>query len=349
MKRSVHALLKMGLTLCWAGFVALGATGCGDGGNDGAAEGGPAVDDTAVVGAMPVFLLAGQSNMVGNVNETLFETLLGELTKGSSSDLQTRLTNDLHDWYFNTDGGYASYGYSAAIAKLETSAFIQFQRAGLANANLRSPHSQVLCSINENPIAPLTTNCGSSFGPELMMGHVLSTTKFAPTSLIKVAVGGTTLYTDWRSPASGGTTGPLYLNLRSRIQSLKTKPASVHPKCATQACRWGAFIWFQGENDSNDAAHANAYKTELTRLIADVRKDVNDPALPVIIVQLNAWAQTLAFGPTVAAAQQQVVSQDTHAALVKTNDLSGFYHLDPIAQLVIGQRVAQAVQRLVTR
>jgi len=348
-KRSIHALLHMGLTLCWAGLVALGATGCGDGGGDGDSAGGPVVNDSAVAGAMPVFLLAGQSNMEGNVDETLFETLLGELDKGSPSDLQARLTNDLHAWYFNADDGYASYGYSAAIAQRETAAFIALHSAGLVTSKLRSPYSQVLCSFNKNPIAPLATNCGNSFGIELMMGHVLGTTKFAPTSLIKVAEGGTTLYTNWRPPASGGTTGPLYLDLRARIQSLKIKPASVHPKCATQACRWGAFVWFQGENDAMAAANANEYKSNLTNLIADVRKDVNDPSLPVIIVQLNAWAQTLAFGKTVAAAQQQVVSQDKHAALVKINDLSGFYHLDPIAQLIIGQRVAQAVQSIVTR
>ena len=140
--------------------------------------------------------------------------------------------------------------------------------------------------------------------------------------------------------------GPLYTQLRSRIQSLSLAPASVNPSCKTQACRWSAFVWFQGENDSFDSANGLSYEQNLKNLIADVRSEVGAPTLPVVIVQIGTWAQSMAFGKNVAAAQSSVVSADKHARIVTTSDLSGFYHYDSAAQLIIGERVAQAVQAL---
>jgi Carbohydrate esterase, sialic acid-specific acetylesterase/Galactose binding lectin domain len=295
---------------------------------------------------MPVFLLAGQSNMVGNVDPTLFQTLLDELVHGSSSGLQTRLVGELRNWYLNTNDGYASYGYSDAMATFESSELIRLHAAGFVDARLTSPYSKVWCSMNDAKVAPLTTNCGSPFGLELVLGHVLGTTAYSPASLIKVAQGGTTLYTDWRSPRSGGTVGPLYVQLRSRIQSLKSNPASINPACTTQSCRWSAFIWFQGENDSFDKPNAQAYEQNLKNLIADVRGETGASTLPVIIVKIGKWAQSMAFGSTVAAAQQSVVKADPNARIVSTDDLSGFYHFDPAAQMIIGERVARSLQTI---
>jgi hypothetical protein len=77
-----------------------------------------------------------------------------------------------------------------------------------------------------------------------------------------------------------------------------------------------------------------------------VRKDVGSPTLPVVIIQTGAWAQSLKSGKTVAAAQTSVVKADKYARIVNTADLSGFYHYDPAAQLIIGERVALAVKSL---
>ena len=41
-----------------------------------------------------------------------------------------------------------------------------------------------------------------------------------------------------------------------------------------------------------------------------------------------------------------MVSADKYARLVNTSDLSGFYHYDSAAKLIIGGRVAQAVKAL---
>jgi Carbohydrate esterase, sialic acid-specific acetylesterase len=214
-----------------------------------------------------------------------------------------------------------------------------------------------MCSYNGNgnKVAALQVNCGEDFGPELMMGHMLGKTLGSPTSLIKVAVGGTTLYCDWRSPSRQDSVvvpedktrcGELYDELSARIKSLATKPAEVHPDCASKKCQWSAFVYFQGENDAFVPQGAKDYEVNLRLLIADVRKAVGNPKLPVVIVQVGAWGGGVADGKLVAAAQKKVAESDANARLVVTSDLSTYYHYDSAAQLIIGERVAKAVQAL---
>jgi hypothetical protein len=295
---------------------------------------------------LPMFLLAGQSNMEGNVDSALFASLLDELAQGSDDDLRDRLLAALQYWYFEVDDGYASYGYTSEMADLEIEALIAYRDAGLLGPDLTAPHADTYCAFDE-PAAPLTGGCGYPFGPELMAGHAWAVAGGAPTSFIKVAKGGSTLYTDWRSPTSGGVVGSEYQRLSRTITSLASDPAAVHPACADEACQWGAFVWFQGENDSFDEQPASEYESNLRNLLADVRAAAGDPELPVIVVQTGAWAQSLDYGRVVAAAQQRVVDEDPLAQLIVTDDLSGYYHYDPAAQLIIGARVLEAIQTLV--
>lgn len=302
--------------------------------------------DAVLTEELPMFLLAGQSNMDGNVDTALFQSLMADLASAANTDINARLAERIRYWHKDTNNSYAGYGYSPQMAAFEASELVRLNVAGLVGANLTTPNSKVLCAKNAASVSPLTANCGSPFGPELVFGQALSKAGYSSTSLIKVAHGGTNLYVNWRSPLSGGTVGPLYTQLRSRIQSLKSAPASVNPSCTTQGCRWSAFVWFQGENDSFDSANGLSYEQNLKNLIADVRSDVGSPTLPVVIVQTGTWAQSMAFGKNVAAAQSAVVSADKYARLVNTSDLSGFYHYDSAAQLIIGERVALAVQAL---
>ncbi len=307
--------------------------------------------DAVLTEELPMFLLAGQSNMEGNVDTALFQSLMADLASAANTDINARLAERIRYWHKDTNNGYAGYGYTPQMASFEASELVRLNAAGLVGADLTTPNTKVLCSWNTAAVSPLfvsslATKCGNAFGPELVLGQALSKAGYSSTSLIKVAHGGTNLYVNWRSPLSGGTVGPLYTELRSRIQSLKLAPASVNPSCKTQGCRWSAFVWFQGENDSFDSANGLSYEQNLKNLIADVRSDVGSPTLPVVIVQTGTWAQSMAFGKNVATAQSSVVSADKFARLVNTSDLSGFYHYDSASKLIIGDRIAQAVKAL---
>jgi hypothetical protein len=300
---------------------------------------------------MPVLLLAGQSNMEGNTDRSLHDGLMSDLASGTTQTQEQRLRERLTSWYQTWSNGYAMYGYSATRVALEASELVRLSRAGLVGASLSQPDPKILCAWNGAP-QPLTLSCGNPYGPELTLGRALATTAHSPTSLIKVAKGGTSLYTDWLSTTAarraGRSVGPLFTKLRERIASLRASPTSVNPSCTSQTCRWAAFVWFQGENDTFDAPYAQAYEQNLRDLLADVRAEIGVPTLPVIVVEIGAWAKSMAHGATVARAQQTVVESDPHARLVSTDDLSGFYHYDPAAQLIIGERVANALKPMLS-
>jgi Carbohydrate esterase, sialic acid-specific acetylesterase/Immunoglobulin I-set domain len=303
---------------------------------------------------LPMFLMAGQSNMEGNVDDTLFKSLLAELASGASADTVKRNLAELIKVWTVVPG--RDYGYSPAMAALEASELVRLYTAGLVGANLTIPNPKVFCSWNEFAIIPLTSipdgprpRCSNTAGPELVFGQALSKAGYSTTSLIKVAYGGTTLYEDWRSPSSSSTPSSrdLYAKLRTRIQSLNKAPASVNPSCTNRTCKWSAFVWFQGENDVFIKDAGLTYEQNLKNFIADVRKDVGSPTLPVVIVQIGSWAQSIPTGgKNVADAQTKVVKEDKYAQIVNTADLSGFFHYDPAAQLIIGERVALAVKSL---
>ncbi len=329
----------------------------GGGSRDGAAAsdarpgldvGGGSRDGAAADGnrdpAMPLFLFAGQSNMVGNVDRDLLTKLMSELAQGPPATLQQRLTADLKSWYDTWNGGYASYGYSSAMVDLEARELIRLHGAGLVDADLAQPISTIYCKFDKPVPSLLGLTCGQPFGPELVFGRALAATRYVPAAFVKVAQGGTSMYTNWLPPTAATRTGrpmgPLYTGLSRSIKSLQTSPADIHPNCAKQQCRWSALIWFQGENDCFEKASADEYQENLRDLIADVRSEIGNPNLPVIILEMGAWAQSLKYGSTVLAAQKAVVNADSRARLVLTADLSGFYHYDSAAQLIMGARVA---------
>jgi len=205
--------------------------------------------------------------------------------------------------------------------------------------------------MNDTVPQPVAVNvCGSPLGPEVVLGHYWAKTSSSPTALIKVGKGGSSILTDWRSPSivtnDGGNVGEYYNKLENRIQSLDLNPESVHPDCVSQDCHWGAFIWFQGENDSFNQENAELYNQYLKYLVADVRAEIGAPELPVIIVQIGAWAQSLSYGKVVEAAQRAFVDGDLNATFVETGDLSGFYHYDPASQFIIGERVGKALKSM---
>ena len=219
---------------------------------------------------------------------------------------------------------------------------------------MNTPSTNVFCSANESALVPLQAlipekvECASPVGPEHVFGRALGKAGHSSTSVIKVAYGGTTLHDDWRSPSMGGTpnTNDHYAKLRTRIKSLQTNPASVNPMCKTRTCQWSAFVWFQGESDSFNKVHGEAYGQNLKNFIADVRAEAGLPTLPVVIVQIGAWGQSISFGKNVSSAQTAWVNADKYARIVNTADLNGYFHYDPAAQLIIGERVYLAVQSL---
>ena len=300
-----------------------------------------------------LFLLAGQSNMQGNIDTGLANEIINELGKTEITTLAARLENSLDNWYRTNNDGYAMYAYSEENISFLATELLRLKEDEIVGDKLSRPNETVVCSFNDGTLFFLEQNCGKPFGPELTLGHYLAKNNRTPTSLIKVAVGGTTLYTDWLSPTAaanvGRAVGLQYEALKARINSLQSAPDSVNLGCVQATCEWSAFIWFQGENDSFDFENANSYEENLRTFIADIRVETGAPNLPVVIVGTGYWAQSMEFGSVVATAQQNVADGDNSVALVRTDDLSRFFHYDPPSQMIIGERIGVALDTLLSQ
>ena len=74
---------------------------------------------------------------------------------------------------------------------------------------------------------PLSTGFGGNeqqIGPEFMFGHVVGDAIDAPVLLIKIAWGGKSLAVDFRPPSAGGEVGPYYTELVERVRDVRQGP-----------------------------------------------------------------------------------------------------------------------------
>ena len=114
--------------------------------------------------------------------------------------------------------------------------------------------------------------------------------------------------------------------------------------------RLRAIIWHQGEAD---CAHPETYRQKLIRLMTDLRHDLECPDLPVVVGQISRWnwtkrpEGTRPFNCMI----NHVDSFLPHAACVSSKDLQPYIdesdpHFDTASQLLLGQRYAEAVWKL---
>jgi len=192
-------------------------------------------------------------------------------------------------------------------------------------------------------LAPAGGSSGE-FGPEVLFGRTtadaLSSRQIA---LVKHAVGGTNLASDW--DPSGG---PQYTTFINRVDTAlqRIRDMGLEPEL-------GGMLWMQGERDSRDQAMADAYQTNLVNFITAVRDHLDEPDLPFII---GLPTESLPPGnypyqDTVRAAQRYVNESMGSTAIVETADLtlkSDNVHFDGAGQIGLGERFAAMQQRVDT-
>jgi hypothetical protein len=300
----------------------------------------------------PHFLFLGQSNMVGDVNIDRFAKTMELLfTIEPDDQIIANLVSHLQT-------GFSSPPTPDIVYMFEASEILRLKNEGLLRISIMDPLSEVTCSFYQLDLAVdygipeeegrvvaskagLSPNaqCGLAFGPELMFGHKLKLS--IPTfSIVKVAAGGSDIQTHW-SKQRGRFWNEILENLVETID--------------TENQEWRAIVWYQGENDSFHIDRARAYFNELTKFIADIRQamfDVqpntfkNPTDIPVVIVGLGCWIAGSPMGPIVLDAQRLFVASSNNTVLVPTDDLSCHFHLDDASQLIIGDRIAIALNQL---
>jgi hypothetical protein len=116
---------------------------------------------------------------------------------------------------------------------------------------------------------------GSGIGPGISFASAMLATA-DPASvigLVPCAVGGSPL-SRW---VKGGD---LY---QAAVSRAKTSAAAGQLK---------AILWHQGESDSQNAADAQTYEVRLTQMFQDIRADLGQPDLPIVVGQLGEFVKT---------------------------------------------------------
>ena len=234
-----------------------------------------------------VFVLAGQSNMVGY--GSIFDP---ENDPGSLEDV---IQNDV-------DGVWSNIGGPGNWTSLDN-AFLYFAR-------------------DEDTIKTnVTVGQGAHphlIGPELMFAYQLDEYYDDPILIIKTAWGGKSLAEDFRPPSAGGTTGEFYNAMIQKVKEVTENLGTEFPAIGTTDFEISGFVWFQGWNDGASNSFLDEYESNLYHLVNDVRNDLDIPDLPVVIAssgqggyeQINdPWVQSMQN--IVSIAQQTVGCNDT--------------------------------------
>lgn len=219
-----------------------------------------------------VFILAGQSNMEGKAKLPLLEY---QARQPATAPLFA---------HFQKDGKWAE----------RDDVWIKFlDRKGLLTAGYGSP---------------------GCVGPELQFGWTVGDKYKEPVLLIKTAWGGRSLWRDFRPPSAGmppeavlekmladarkkkpETTmeeirkpfGASYRAMLTEATTTLADPGALFPSLAGYKPELAGFVWFQGWNDMIDATATAEYAANLGCFIRDVRKDLQSPALPMVVAQMG--------------------------------------------------------------
>jgi hypothetical protein len=195
---------------------------------------------------------------------------------------------------------------------------------------------------------PLTIGYGSPgrTGAELAFGTMMGDHFDEPVLLIKAAWGGRSLVHDFRPPSAGlpgedqlrreldearqrveknnqenNRTDPLptldeiksaygwtYRDMLAEIQSALENYETLFPTLQGHKPELAGFVWFQGWNDQYGGQ--DEYEANLPHFIRDVRRDLNAPAMPIVIAAMGQNGSRPAEGAMLTIQKAQLAMND---------------------------------------
>ncbi len=183
------------------------------------------------------------------------------------------------------------------------------------------------------------------FGPEVTFGYTLKKSIFPDDSiyLVKYAIGGTTLYADWKPDGTGYCYNGFKAAVKAAMQNLAK--ANLSPTIA-------GMVWMQGEAEAHTGVGAPQYATNLTKLIAAVRSDFATPNMPFVVGRISTYYGKKPNNDLVRKAEEIVAGQMRHVSWINTDDLGQWPlttdfpgHYNAPGQIQLGIRFANAIRR----
>ena len=218
-------------------------------------------------GKLKVFVLAGQSNMVG------FGQVLGD----KPGTMQYHLKNDAEKYNHLTNNGDP------------------IVRQDVYVVNLSAPGKQKEAGF-------LDTNFGAQanhIGPEYGFGWVVGEYFKDPVLIIKCSWGGRSLkhnflppsVEDYPKPQKDGDKGFQYSEVIRHVKEVTGNLKKYVPGYKGQGYEIVGFGWHQGWNDSIDQSAVDVYERNLVALIKDLRKDLGVKDMPFVCANtgMRGW------------------------------------------------------------
>ena len=202
-----------------------------------------------------IFILAGQSNMVGageiesNPSRNGGKGSLQWLTENSSTkDSYSHLRTNTGDWVQRDD------------------VLIWFLG-------------------RKGPLEPGYGSNPNKIGPELGFGWTIGDAFEEPVLLIKIAWGGKSLAEDFRPPSLDGETGLYYTKLLEHTENVLRQADQFFPQLKGRTFLLEGFGWHQGWNDRINQSFNDSYEHNMIQFIKDIRQDLKAPSLPFVIAE----------------------------------------------------------------
>ena len=232
-------------------------------------------------GPVKVFILAGQSNMVGDGHIDPAEkkgTLAYMVRNSDKKDKFKHLVDKDGRWLVRDDVWY-------------------FQRQVLKKGRGQSQKVETI-DVASGLRPGFQGRAGKlKIGPELQFGHVMGDLFDNQVLLIKTAWGGKSLAVDFRPPSAGEPSfelktskngakpeiGKYYRLMMSDVRYVLGNLKKFFPRYNGQGYEIVGFGWHQGWNDGVNQLYAAEYEKNLPLLIQDIRKDLGAKDLPVVI------------------------------------------------------------------
>lgn len=214
-----------------------------------------------------VFILAGQSNMVGHGKADEGH----DNVKGGIGSLRYQVEHDPKNYghLVNEDGSWKTRD---DVKVWWRDSDVTAPRA-VIKGNLKIGYAQ-----SRNP---------GWIGPEYGFGWVIGDRLKQPVLIIKVAWGGKSLNVDFRPPSAaatrGGVVGTYYKALIEYTHDCVSNLGTEFPEWKGKGYRIAGIGWHQGWNDRVDKAGSANYEANLVDLIKDLRTEFGNPKLPVSI------------------------------------------------------------------
>jgi hypothetical protein len=121
----------------------------------------------------------------------------------------------------------------------------------------------------------------------------------------------------------------------------------LFPRITQFGQKAGAFLWYQGESNTKTTEQVGKYKTQMKDLVQRVRRQVANPQMTVVVVQLGAVTQDGYDFTSLREVQRQFVIEDGNALLVPAlgRPLKDTVHLNNPGYQELGREIGRALLR----